>query len=221
MTPVVRVLIVDDHNVVRQGLRFLLEQEPDIEVAGDCADGASAVRATGRLVPSVVLLDLQMPGLDGIATLRELKALSPATQVIVLTSHQGDDLVFDAIRAGATSYLLKTAGVDEVVRAVHAAARGESVLDPSVAARVLQEMRSRRREPVEELSRREVEVLRALARGRSNREIAGALGIGEETVKTHVSNILSKLHLADRTQAAIYGLQRRLVPLDEALDEPV
>lgn len=214
----VRVLIVDDHNVVRQGLRFLLEQEPDIQVAGDCPDGASAVRAVAELVPGVVLLDLQMPGMDGIAALREIKARSPATQVIVLTSHQGDDLVLDAVRAGATSYLLKTAGVEEVVRAVHAAARGESVLDASVAARVLQEMRSRRREPVDELSKREVEVLRALARGRSNREIAAALGIGEETVKTHVSNILSKLHLADRTQAAIFGLQQRLVPLDEALE---
>jgi two-component system, NarL family, response regulator LiaR len=215
---VVQVLIVDDHNVVRQGLRFLLEQETGIEVVGDCADGESAVLAVERLVPAVVLLDLQMPGMGGIAALRQVKALSPTTQVIVLTSHQGDDLVFDAVRAGATSYLLKTAAVDEVVRAVHAAARGESVLDPSVAARVLQEMRTRRREPVDELSRREVEVLSALARGRSNKEIANALGIGEETVKTHVSNILSKLHLADRTQAAIYGLQRRLVPLDEALE---
>jgi NarL family two-component system response regulator LiaR len=215
---VVQVLIVDDHNVVRQGLRFLLEQEAGIEVVGDCPDGESAILAVERLVPAVVLLDLQMPGMGGIAALRQVKALSPATQVIVLTSHQGDDLVFDAVRAGATSYLLKTAAVDEVVRAVHAAARGESVLDPSVAARVLQEMRTRRREPVDELSRREVEVLSALARGRSNKEIANTLGIGEETVKTHVSNILSKLHLADRTQAAIYGLQRRLVPLDEALE---
>jgi NarL family two-component system response regulator LiaR len=148
-----------------------------------------------------------------------MKARSPSTQVIVLTSHQGDDLVFDAVRAGATSYLLKTAGVEDVVRAVHAAARGESVLDPSVAARVLQEMRGRDREPVDALSPREIDVLRALARGRSNKEIAAALHIGEETVKTHVSNILSKLHLQDRTQAAIYGLQKRLVPLDEALEE--
>ena len=215
----IRLLIVDDHLVVRQGLRFLLEQEPGIEIVGDCPDGASAVRATAEMVPAVVLLDLQMPGMDGIATLRQVKALSPSTQVIVLTSHQGDDLVFDAVRAGATSYLLKTAGVEEVVRAVHAAARGESVLDASVAARLLQEMRRQDRAPVDELSPREVEVLRALARGRSNKEIATALGIGEETVKTHVSNILSKLHLADRTQAAIYGLQRRLVPLDQALEE--
>lgn len=217
----IRALIVDDHNVVRQGLRFLLEHEAEIEVVGDCPDGDSAVRAVDALVPNVVLLDLQMPGLDGIATLRLIKARSPATQVIVLTSHQGDDLVFDAVRAGATSYLLKTAGVEEVVRAVHAAARGESVLDPGVVARVLQEMRGRDRQPVDALSPREIEVLRALARGRSNKEIAGALHIGEETVKTHVSNILSKLHLADRTQAAIYGLQKRLVPLDEALEQSV
>ena len=214
----IRVLIVDDHNVVRQGLRFLLEHEADIQVVADCADGESAVKAVSELVPNVVLLDLQMPGMNGIAALRLIKASSPATQVIVLTSHPDDDLVFDTVRAGATSYLLKTAGVEEVVRAVHAAARGESVLDPSVAARVLQEMRGHDRQPVDELSPREIEVLRALARGRSNKEIAAALHIGEETVKTHVSNILSKLHLADRTQAAIYGLQRRLVPLDQALD---
>ena len=215
----IRVLIVDDHSVVRQGLRFLLEHESDIEVVGDCPDGESAVKAVDNLVPNVTLLDLQMPGIGGIAALRQMKARSPSTQVIVLTSHQGDDLVFDAVRAGATSYLLKTAGVEEVVRAVHAAARGESVLDPSVAARVLQEMRGRDREPVDALSPREIDVLRALARGRSNKEIAAGLHIGEETVKTHVSNILSKLHLQDRTQAAIYGLQKRLVPLDEALEE--
>jgi len=214
----IRVLIVDDHSVVRQGLRFLLEHEADIEVVGDCPDGESAVKAVDDLVPNVILLDLQMPGMGGIAALRQMKARSPSTQVIVLTSHQGDELVFDAVRAGATSYLLKTAGVEEVVRAVHAAARGESVLDPSVAARVLQEMRGRDREPVDALSPREIDVLRALARGRSNKEIAAALHIGEETVKTHVSNILSKLHLQDRTQAAIYGLQKRLVPLDEALE---
>ena len=214
----IRILIVDDHSVVRQGLRFLLEHEAGIEVIGDCPDGESAVRAVDDLVPNVILLDLQMPGMGGIAALRQMKARSPSTQVIVLTSHQGDELVFDAVRAGATSYLLKTAGVEEVVRAVHAAARGESVLDPSVAARVLQEMRGRDREPVDALSPREIDVLRALARGRSNKEIAAALHIGEETVKTHVSNILSKLHLQDRTQAAIYGLQQRLVPLDEALE---
>jgi two-component system, NarL family, response regulator LiaR len=216
---VIRVLVVDDHSVVRQGLRFLLAQEEGIDVVGDCADGDSALRAIGELVPNVVLLDLQMPGPDGISTLRALKAISPSTQVIVLTSHQGDDLVFDAVMAGATSYLIKTAAVEEVVRAVRGAVAGETILDPSVAGRVLQEVRRRDGRQVDQLSPRELDVLAALARGRSNKEIAAKLGIGEETVKTHVSNILSKLHLADRTQAAIYGLQKRLVPLDKALEK--
>lgn len=215
----IRVLIVDDHNVVREGLRFLLDQQADVEVVGDCADGGAAVEAVRQLVPTVVLFDLQMPGLDGITALRLAKAASPVTHIIVLTSHQGDELVFDAIQAGATSYLIKTAGVEEVLRAIRAAARGESVLDPAVAARVLQEMRrSGAGAPVDQLSGREVEVLTLLARGRSNKEISRRLSISEETVKTHVSNILTKLHLADRTQAAIYGLQQRLVKLEDALE---
>ena len=214
-----RVLIVDDHAVVRQGLRFLLQQEPDIEVLGEASDGRQAIEMVREQVPAVVLLDLLMPNTDGLTALREIKRVSPATQVVILTSHQGDDQLFDAIKAGAVSYVLKTAGVDTIVDAVRAAARGESMLDPSVAARVLQEMRRRRdRDPVDQLSPREVDVLTALARGRSNKEIAKELSIGEETVKTHVSNILSKLHLADRTQAAIYGLQQRLVRLDDALE---
>ena len=215
----IRVLIVDDHTVVRQGLRFLLQQEPDIEIVGEAEDGGQAIAMVRDQVPAVVLLDLLMPNTDGLTALREIKRISPATQVVILTSHQGDDQLFEAIKAGAVSYLLKTAGVDSVVDSVRAAARGESVLDPSVAAKVLQEMRRRRdRDPVDQLSPREIEVLTALARGRSNKEIAKELSIGEETVKTHVSNILSKLHLADRTQAAIFGLQQRLVRLDDALE---
>jgi NarL family two-component system response regulator LiaR len=215
----IRVLIVDDHTVVRQGLRFLLQQEADIEIVGEAADGAQAIEMVRDQVPAVVLLDLLMPNTDGLTALREIKRFSPATQVVILTSHQGDDQLFEAIKAGAVSYVLKTAGVEAVMESVRAAARGESVLDPSVAAKVLQEMRRRRdRDPVDQLSPREIEVLTALARGRSNKEIAKDLSIGEETVKTHVSNILSKLHLADRTQAAIYGLQQRLVRLDDALE---
>ena len=214
----IRVLVVDDHKVVRQGLRFLLEQEADIEVVGECADGAEAIDAVRELVPNVVLLDLLMPGVDGIEALRKMKIISPTTQVVILTSHQGDDKVFDAIKSGAISYLLKTSGVNAVVDSVHAAARGEGMLDPAVAGKVLEEMRHKGRHPMDQLSPRELEVLAALARGRSNKEIARDLSIGEETVKTLVSNILSKLHLADRTQAAIYGLQQRLVPLDEALE---
>jgi len=215
----IRLLIVDDHKVVRQGLRFLLQHESDIEIVGEAADGEQAVAAVGQHLPTVVLLDLLMPKMDGLAALRAIKEISPSTQVIILTSHQGDDGLFEAIKAGALSYVLKTAGVDVVVESVRAAARGESLLDPSVAAKVLEEMRrGRDHNEVDPLSKREIEVLSALARGRSNKEIAKELSIGEETVKTHVSNILSKLHLADRTQAAIYGLQKRLVRLDDALE---
>ncbi|TMD66770.1 MAG: response regulator transcription factor [Chloroflexi bacterium] len=215
----IRVLIVDDHTVVRQGLRFLLQQEADIDIVGEAEDGGQAIALVGEQVPAVVLLDLLMPKTDGLTALREIKRISPATQVVILTSHQGDDQLFEAIKAGAVSYVLKTAGVGAVVESVRAAARGESMLDPSVAAKLLQEMRRQRdRDPVDQLSPREIGVLTALARGRSNKEIARELSIGEETVKTHVSNILSKLHLADRTQAAIYGLQQRLVRLDDALE---
>ena len=213
----IRVLIVDDHKVVRDGMQFLFDQEPDIEVVGQCADGFEAVDAVSRLLPNVVLLDLLMPGLDGLGALRRIKAQSPATQVVVLTSHTGEEYMFEAIKAGATSYLLKTAGAREVIDAVTSAARGESVLDPSVAGRVLEELRApahRAPAPGSQLTRREIEVLTLVARGRNNRAIGQELFIGEETVKTHISNILAKLHLADRTQAAIYALQQGLVPLD-------
>jgi NarL family two-component system response regulator LiaR len=216
----IRVLIVDDHKVVRQGLRFLLEQEDGIEVVGECADGPSAVEAVRTLEPTVVLLDLFLPGQDGVGVLAEIKQRRPATEVLMLTSSSDDEHLLAAIRAGALAYLQKTAGVDQVVGSVRAAARGESVLEPKIAARLVREVRSvtLRRRPLDQLSPREVEVLTTLARGRSNREIARALQISEETVKAHVSSILAKLHLADRTQAAIFGLQQRLVPLDEALD---
>ena len=211
----IRVLIVDDHKVVRDGMRFLLDQEPDIEVVGQCDNGLDAVRAVAALLPAVVLLDLLMPGLDGLAALRRIKADSLATQVVILTSYTGEEHMFDAIKAGATSYLLKTAGAAEVIEAVRAADRGESRLDPAVAARVLQEVRSPSHPAgAGGLTPREIEVLTLVARGHSNRVIAVQLFIGEETVKTHISNILTKLHLADRTQAAIYALRQGLVPLD-------
>ena len=214
----IRVLVVDDHKVVREGMQFLLDQESDIQVVGQCADGGEAVEAVARLLPSVVLLDLLMPGLDGLNALRQIKVDSPTTHVVILTSHTGEEHMFNAIKAGATSYLLKTAGAREVIDAVRAAAHGESLLDPSVAARILEELRSPPRQapsPVNQLTPREAEVLTLVARGRSNRAIGDQLFIGEETVKTHISNILAKLHLADRTQAAIYALRKGLVPLDE------
>jgi NarL family two-component system response regulator LiaR len=218
---VIRVLIVDDHQVVRQGLRFMLEQEDGIEVVGDCADGPGAIAAIRRLRPTVVLLDLFLPGQDGISVLTQIKQERPATEVLMLTSSTDDEHLLGALRAGALAYLRKTAGAEQIVGSVRAAARGESLLDPRIAARLVREVRAtgQRRAPLDLLSPRERQVLAVLARGRSNRQIARELAITEETVKAHVSSILAKLHLADRTQAAIFGLQQRLVPLDEALDE--
>ena len=217
----IRVLIVDDHQVVRQGLRFMLEQEESIEVVGDCADGTEAIAAVRELRPTVVLLDLFLPGQDGISVLTQLKQERPEVEVLMLTSSTDDEHLLAALRAGALAYLRKTAGVEQIIGSVRAAARGESVLDPRIAARLVREVRTsaRRRAPLDLLSPREREVLTVLARGRSNRQIAKELAITEETVKAHVSSILAKLHLADRTQAAIFGLQQRLVPLDEALEE--
>jgi NarL family two-component system response regulator LiaR len=166
----------------------------------------------------VLLLDLLMPKLDGVTAVREIKRIAPTTRIIVLTSYFEDDQIFRVIKAGALSYLLKDMRPHELVTAVQAAARGESVLHPIVASRVLREMQSQHQSPMDELTPRELEVLTHIAHGRTNHEIAVELLIGEQTVKTHVSNILSKLHLADRTQAAIYVLQKRLIPLDEALE---
>lgn len=213
----IRVVLVDDHAVVRKGLRFLLEQQTDMEVVGEGKDGAQGVALVISLLPDVILLDLLMPRMDGITAVREMKRLTPSTQIIMLTSYYEDDQIFGAIKAGALSYLLKDASPEELIEAVRAAARGEGILHPQVAARVLREMQQR--SPLQELTTRELEVLTLIARGRSNAEIAAELVIGEGTVKTHVSNILTKLHLADRTQAAIYALQQHLVPLKDALEK--
>ena len=215
----IRIVIVDDHAIVRQGIRFLLEQQPDIEVVGESKDGAQGVELVTNLVPDVVLLDLLMPKMDGVTAVREMKRLAPTTQVIILTSYFKDEQVFNAIKAGALSYLLKDVGPEELVESVRAAARGESVLNPLVAGRILREMQQRSQSPLNELTPRELEVLMRIAQGRSNHEIAIDLTISEPTVRTHIANILSKLHLADRTQAAIYALQKRLVPLNEAPEE--
>jgi NarL family two-component system response regulator LiaR len=220
MAGMIRVLIVDDHLVVRQGLRFLLDQEPGIEVVGECGDGGQAVAAVPALAPQVILLDLLMPGMDGLEALALIKRDHPAVEVIVLTALTDDEHLLAAVRGGAISYLPKTASADEVIAAVRAAARGESALTGKIASRLLGEVRrGPTRRPTDRLSPRELEVLTGLGKGRSNRELARALGIGEETVKTHVSSILTKLNLADRTQAAIFALQQGLVPLDQALNE--
>jgi NarL family two-component system response regulator LiaR len=216
----IRVLLVDDHDVVRQGLRFGLEQELDVEVIGEAGDGNVALALIAELSPDVVLLDLIMPGLDGLGVLYALRTLPSPPAVIVLTSFIDEDRVLDALRAGASSYLPKTMPVERVVEAVRSAAAGGSVLDPVVAARLVERMRREDGDgPLRVLSARERDVLAALSRGRSNREIARTLSLGEETVKSYVSNVLAKLGLQDRTQAAIFGLQQGLVPLGEALRE--
>lgn len=215
----ISVVLADDHPVVRQGLRFMLEQRADIQVVSECDDGARAVELVAELLPDVVLLDLLMPTMDGVAATREIKRLAPTTQVIILTSYHEDEHIFNAIKAGALSYLLKDSDPAELVAAVRAAARGESTLHPMVAARLLSEMQQRQHTPLDDLTPRERDVLALIAHGRSNHDIAVELVISEPTVRTHVANILSKLHLADRTQAAIYALQQNLAPLKDALNQ--
>ncbi len=215
----ITLILVDDHVVVRKGLRLLLEQQPEISVVGEGGDGAEAITLANTYLPDVALLDLLMPNVDGITAVREIKRLTPATQIIVLTSSFEEEHIFGAIKAGALSYLLKETHPKDLIAAVHAAARGESQLHPLIAARLLREVQQRDRSPLADLTPRELEVLAQIARGRSNQEIAGELVVSERTAKTHVSNILSKLHLADRTQAAIFALQQRVVPLQEALEQ--
>jgi NarL family two-component system response regulator LiaR len=204
----ISVLIVDDHAVVRHGIRALLEAEGGFEVAGDVGSGAEAVLLVADLAPDVVLMDLVMPEMDGVKATRLVKQRSPRSQVIVLTSYHEDEQIFPAIRAGALSYLLKGVGLDELTEAVRKAARGEAVLHPRVAARLVQELHGAPRESAalyEALSAREREVLQLIASGLHNAEIAERLVISERTVKSHVNNILAKLQVADRTQAAIYA----------------
>lgn len=213
----ITVMLVDDHRVVRQGLRDFLELQDDIDVVGEASSGEEGAALAKELLPDVVLMDLVMPGMDGVETTRRIKAVSPSSRVIVLTSFADDDKVFPAIKAGAISYLLKDISPEDLAHAIRAAQRNEAVLHPEVAAKLMQEFSTPHaaEAPVEQLTDREMDVLRLIARGMSNKEIADALIISEKTVKTHVSNILSKLHLADRTQAAIYALRQRLVPIDD------
>jgi two-component system, NarL family, response regulator LiaR len=213
----IRVLVVDDHLVVRKGIHALLATEPGIEVVGEARDGAEAIVEAARLRPDVILMDLVMPEMDGIAAIEQILASQPTARILVLTSFDADDKVFPAIRAGALGYTLKDFGPAELVRAIQRVHRGESSLHPAIARRVLQELAHPPQRPptTDPLTEREVGVLRLVARGDSNQQIAAALGIGEGTVRVHVSNILSKLHLASRTQAALYALREGLASLDE------
>ena len=210
----ISLMITDDHALVRQGIRAFLELQPDLTVLGEADSGEAAVRMAAELVPDVMLMDLVMPGIGGVEATRQVKQVSPHSQVIVLTSYHEDEYIFPALRAGALSYVLKDVGPDELADTVRKAARGESVLHPRVAARVVQELRGTRSDTPKlftDLSDRELEVLRLIADGLSNAEIANKLIISEKTVKGHVSNILGKLHMLDRTQAAVYAWQQGLV----------
>ncbi|MCP5100561.1 MAG: response regulator transcription factor [Chloroflexi bacterium] len=214
MTQSISVLIVDDHPVVQQGMTLLLEGQDDIDLAGVAANGTDAVAHVENRPPDVVLMDLNMPGMNGIEATKQIRAASSHTQVIILTSHHQDAMVFPAIKAGALSYLLKSAKPDEVIDAIRAAARKEARLHPRIAQRLMNEISGIQKSP-DALTNRELEVLKLIAKGNDNRAIAAALTLSEKTVKTHVSNILSKLNLSDRTQAAIYALKQGLVPLDD------
>ncbi len=208
----IRILVVDDHSVVRQGLKMFLGLDPELDVIGEAVDGADGVKKAKELKPDVVLMDLLMPVMDGITAIGVLRRELPDTEVIALTSVLEDSSVIGAVRAGAIGYLLKDTESDELCRAIKAAAAGQVQLSPKAAARLMREVRAP--ESPETLTERETEVLRLLAQGRSNKEIAHDLTIGEKTVKTHVSNILSKLGVPSRTQAALYAVRIGLVTLD-------
>jgi len=213
----ITVMLVDDHALVRQGVRAFLETQGDIAVVAEAGSGREAVALAAEHAPDVALVDLIMPEMDGVETTRRLAAQSPRTSVVVLTSYHDDEHVFPAIRAGALSYVLKEIGPDELADTVRKAAKGEAVLHPRVAARVVRELSGARRdEPnaFRELSDRELEVLKLIADGLSNAEISKRLFISEKTTKSHVSNILGKLHLADRTQAAVYAWREGVVRRD-------
>ncbi|MCL4273365.1 MAG: response regulator transcription factor [Anaerolineales bacterium] len=216
----IKVLLVDDHKIVRQGVRAYLQTLADIQVVAEADSGSAAITAVEQNQPDVVLMDLEMPGdMDGIAATRQIRKLRPETQVIVVTSHHQDEYIFPAVRAGAISYLLKDIEPDELAAAIRKAAQGEAVLDSRVASRIVQELQGLRKDeinPFTELSEREFEVLRLIAAGKSNAEIAETLVIGESTVKTHIGNILKKLHLDDRTQAAVYAWQQGIVRRGES-----
>jgi DNA-binding NarL/FixJ family response regulator len=214
----IRVLIVDDHAVVRQGLRTFLELQDEIEVVGEAADGIEAVELVQRTKPDVALLDLIMPRLGGLEAIRRIREVAPATRVLVLTSFADDDTVLPALRAGAAGYLLKDVQPPELVGAIRTVHAGEALLAPAVATMLVEQLAAEDGDGAAErddhLTPREREVLALLARGRANKVIARDLGVSERTVKTHVSNILAKLNLTDRTQAAVYAVRHGIVPKD-------
>ena len=210
----ITVMIVDDHEMVRRGACSYLEAQPDISVVAQAESGEEALRLAQEFIPDVVLMDLVMPGMDGVEATRRVKNISPRTQIVILTSFHQDEYIFPALQAGAISYLLKDVKASELLEAIRRAARGEATLHPRIAVRVIKTFRnleSQEGSPFTALTEREMEVLKLIAKGCSNEKIAEQLVISVGTVKGHVSNILSKLHLVDRTQAAAYAWQEGIV----------
>jgi NarL family two-component system response regulator LiaR len=216
MTERIRILIVDDHAVVRHGLRALLATEPDLELVGEAVDGVEAVEQTARLHPDVILMDMAMPRKTGLEAIYDIKRDDPQARILVLTSFAEDEQVFPAIKAGATGYLLKDTAPRELLQAIRDVYQGEVSLHPTIARKLVGELKRPPDLPPaeEQLTEREVQVLALVARGLANKEIADQLFIGERTVRTHISNILGKLHLANRTQAALYAQREGLVHLE-------
>jgi NarL family two-component system response regulator LiaR len=213
----ITIIVADDHEVVRQGLRAYLESQPDFAVVGEASSGCEALAAATRLQPQVLLMDLIMPGMDGVEATQQVREACPHTQVVVLTSYHEDEHIFPALRAGAVAYLLKDVPMAELAEALRRAARGETTLDPHVASRLIRNIDgggNHGRNPFTDLTERELDVLKLIAHGMNNGEIAARLYLSEHTVKGHVSNILGKLGLADRTQAAVYAWQHGLVRKD-------
>ncbi|MCL4488444.1 MAG: response regulator transcription factor [Chloroflexi bacterium] len=209
-----RILLADDHEIVRHGLKMLLRHDPEFEVVGEAATGGEAVERALELKPDVVVMDIRMPGKSGIEATREIKAARPDTKIIILTSYAEDELLFDAIDAGASGYVLKQIGVEDLRKALHRVGQGESLIDPALTQKVFAKVREATRraegDAFADLSEQEMKILALLAEGKTNREIAGQVFLSEKTVRNYVSSILSKLHMSTRAQAAAYAVQHRI-----------
>lgn len=216
----IKILVVDDHTLVRKGTRALLTEVEGLKVVGEAGDGQEAIAQTEALQPDVILMDLMMPGMDGIEAIRRITAVHSDCKIIALTSFAADDKVFPAIKAGALGYLLKDSDPEELIHSIHQVHRGEPSLHPRIARKVLRELSRPSSYPPtpDPLTERELEVLRLVAKGLSNQKIANKLVVAEVTVRTHVSNILSKLHLANRVQATLYSLREGITTLDNDFD---
>ncbi len=219
MVPAIQILIADDHAIVREGLRWLISTEPGMELVGEARDGVEAVQQAQALQPDVILMDLVMPHKDGIEAIGEIRRDNPGARILVLTSFAEDERVFSAIKAGALGYLIKDSSPQDLLRGIREVHRGEPSMDPTIAQKLMRELQRSARgsllPPTEEpLTERELDVLKLVAQGLANQEIADRLVVSERTVRTHVSNILDKLHLANRTQAALYALREGLAQLD-------